>query len=147
MKFFGKDLEEVNKGYFGVRRCTICNEELRDVNLVEIYATNYVCFIPVRKTLICRMLVCQHCKSFMEISNDLWQYYSTYYNNRFNKATTDDIVNILTNISTQMEQNGVKLHLDDKESQQSFDLIYNSLAEKYKVWENVEEIISVFFKS
>lgn len=147
MKFFGKELKEVNKGYFGVRRCTICNEELRDVNLVEVYLTNYICFIPVHKTLIYRMLVCQHCNSFMKINDDLWRYYSTYYNKRFSKSTTDDIVNILTDISTQMEENGVKLNIDDKEAQQSLDLIYNGLIEKYKVWENVEEIISVFYKS
>ena len=146
MKFFGKEIQDVNKGYFGVRRCTICNEELRDVNLVEIYATHHVCFVPVRKSLVNRILVCQHCNSYMKINNELWKYYSTYYNKRFSKATTDDIVNILTNISNQMEQNGVKLNTQDDTAQQSLDLIYKSLTEKYEVCENIEEIISVFYK-
>ena len=60
MKFLGRELKEVDKGYFGVRRCTICNEHLRDVNLVEIYATNYVCFVPIKSTIVKRILVCQH---------------------------------------------------------------------------------------
>lgn len=147
MKFFGKELKGADRGYFGVRRCTICEEELRDVNLVEIHEITRVCFIPVRKTLVYRILVCQHCNSYMEINDDLWKYYSTYYNKRFDKATTDNIVKILTNISTEMEQNGVKLSIKDKEAEKSLDLIYNSLIDKYKVWENIEEIISVFFKS
>lgn len=146
MKFFGKDIKEVNKGYFGVRRCTICNEELRDVNLVEIYATNYFCFIPTKSTVIKRILVCQHCKAYMELDNKLWGYYSTYYNSRFNKTTTDDIVNTLKTISNTMEQNGVKLDIDDETSQQSLDLIYKSLCDKYGVCENIEEIVSVFYK-
>ena len=146
MKFLGRELKEVNKGYFGVRRCTICNAELRDVNLVEIYATNYICFVPVRKTLIKRLLVCQHCKAYMEIDDKLWGYYSTYYNTRFNKTTTDNIINTLTQLSTTMEQNGVKLDIDDDSAQQSLDLIYKSLCDKYGVCENVEEIVSVFYK-
>ena len=146
MKFLGKEIKDVDKGYFGVRRCTICDEQLRDVNLVEIYSTNHVCFVPLPKTLVSRILVCQHCHSYMEINNDLWRYYSSYYNKRFSKTTTDNIVNILTDISKQMEQNGIKLNTQDDASLQSLDLIYKSLSEKYKVCENVEEIISVFYK-
>jgi hypothetical protein len=146
MKFLGKEIKDVDKGYFGVRRCTICDEQLRDVNLVEIYSTNHVCFVPLRKTLVSRILVCQHCHSYMEINNDLWRYYSSYYNKRFSKTTTDNIVNILTDISKQIEQNGIKLNTQDDASLQSLDLIYKSLSEKYKVCENVEEIISVFYK-
>ena len=146
MKFFGKELKQVNKGYFGVRRCTICNEELRDVNLVEIYAVNHICFVPVSSTLVKRILVCQHCNSYMEISNSLWEYYSTYYNKRFNKPTTDNIIKTLINMNKQLEEKGVKLGIDDKTAEQSLDLIYKSLSQKYKVWENVEEIISIFYK-
>ena len=86
MKFFGKDIKEVNKGYFGVRRCTICKDELRDVNLVELYATNYVCFIPTKNVLIKRILTCSHCKAYMEIDNKLWNYYETYYNKYTRKS-------------------------------------------------------------
>ena len=146
MKIFGKDIKEVNKGYFGVRRCTICKDELRDVDLVELYAVSYFCCIPVRKTLVKRILVCKHCNSYMEINNDLWGYYSTYYNRRFDKPTTDSIIDILTTMSKQMEQHGVKLAIDSKADQKSLDLIYNSLAQKYDVCENIEEIISVFYK-
>lgn len=146
MKFLGKEIKEINKGYFGVRRCTICGEELRDVDLVEIYATNYFCFIPTRTTIIKRILVCKHCKAYMEIDNKLWSYYSTYYKDRFNKSTTDEIVNTLKTLSTNMEQKGTKLDIEDETSQQALDLIYKSLCEKYGVCENVEEIVSVFYK-
>lgn len=146
MKFFGKELSEINKGYFGVRRCAICNEELRDVDLVEICATNYFCFVPIRKTIVKRILLCKHCKAYMEIDNKLWGYYLTYYNQRFDKPTTDTIVNTLKTISSNMEQNGVKLDIDDDTSQQSLDLIYKSLCDKYGVYENVEEIVSIFYK-
>ena len=146
MKFFGKELKDVKKGYFGIRRCTVCDEMLRDVDLVEMHAINYICFIPLRNKIIGRLLVCRHCNAFMEINNDLWEYYSTYYNQRFNKATTDTIVNTLSNISNQMELHGVKLNMEDKIYTKSIDLIYKSLAEKYGVCENIEEIISVFYK-
>ena len=146
MKFLGKEFKEINKGYFGVRRCTICKGDLRDVNLVEITATNYFCFIPTRNIVIKRILVCQHCKAFMEIDDKLWRYYATYYNHRFNKRITDNIVNTLTTISNDMAKNGLELSTEDEASQQSLDLIFNKLCDKYNVSENVEEIVSVFYK-
>ena len=146
MKFLGKDYIEVDKGYFGVRRCTICNDNIRDVNLVEVYTANYFCFFPIRKTLFKRILVCQHCKAFMEIDNQLWGYYSTYYNNRFDKTTTDSIIGSLSKISNDIEKNGIKLKIDDESSQQSLDFIYSNLCKKYNTPQNVEEIVSVFYK-
>ncbi|MFQ6723759.1 MAG: hypothetical protein ACLRFE_00305, partial [Clostridia bacterium] len=137
MKFIGKKLKDFDRGYFGVRRCTICNYELRDVNLIEIYSTQYICFIPVRSIIAKRILLCNHCKAYMDIDNKLWEYYSTYYNQRFNKDVTDNIVGTLQNLSKDMEQNGVKLNIDDDASQKSLDLIYKSLCDKYGVCENV----------
>ncbi|MBQ7880535.1 MAG: hypothetical protein IJ358_01665 [Clostridia bacterium] len=146
MKFFGKGVKGVNKGYFGLRRCSVCNDELRDVDLVEMHEVNYVCFVPVRNKIGMRILVCKQCNSYMEINNKLWEYYNSYYNRRFNKTTTDNIVKILNDMSSQMAQKGVKLNVDNKADEQSLDLIYKGLTDKYKVWENIEEIISVFFK-
>ena len=45
-----------------------------------------------------------------------------------------------------MENGGVKLSIGEKTDTKSLDLIYNILTEKYGVCENVEEIISVFYK-
>lgn len=146
MKFFGKDIQEVNRGYFGVRRCTICKDELRDVNLVELYATSYFCFVPIKKELIKRILVCSQCNAYMEIDNKLWNYYSTYYNSRFSKTTTDSILGLLTRMSSEMDKKGVKLSMNDEASQKSLDVIYNGLIDKYGVEQNIEEIISVFYK-
>ena len=146
MKFVGKELKDINKGYFGVRRCTICNEELRDVNLVEIHSTNYVCFVPVKSSIVKRILVCNHCKAYMEIDDKLWQYYASYYNKRFDKSTTDNIIATLKSISNEMAQNGIRLKADDEASQKSLDLIFNKLCDKYNSVENVEEIVSVFYK-
>ena len=146
MKFLGKDIQEVNKGYFGVRRCTICKDELRDVNLVELYATSYFCFIPIKRTLIKRILTCSHCNAYMEIDNKLWNYYETYYNERFSKSTTDNILGLLTRMSNEMDKKGIKLKVNDDSSQKSLDVIFNGLIDKYGVEQNVEEIISVFYK-
>lgn len=146
MKFFGKDISKSNKGYFGVRRCTICNDELRDVDLVEIYSTKYVCFVPVYKTLLKRILVCKHCDAYMELDEKLWRYYVTYYNKRFDKITTDNILQTLDKMTAEMKNNGITLSISDETSQQSLDLIYKSLCEKYNTQENVEEIVSVYYK-
>jgi hypothetical protein len=146
MKFIGKDIKEVNKGYFGVRRCTICKDELRDVNLVELHVTNHFCFIPIKSEIAKRILVCSHCNAYMEINNKLWSYYESYYNSRFSKATTDNIVGMLTRMSSEMEKNGVKLSIGDDSSEKSLDMIFSGLANKYGVEQNVEEIISVFYK-
>ena len=146
MKFFGKDITEVNKGYFGVRRCTICNENLRDVDLVEIHATNYFCCIPIRSNIIKRILVCKHCKAYMEIDEKLWNYYASYYHKRLDKTTTDTIVKTLTDLSSDMAQNGIQLKVGDESSINSIDFIFNKLCNKYGVCENIEEIISVFYK-
>ncbi len=146
MKFFGEDIKQVDKGYFGVRRCTICNDELQDVNLVELNSNFNIFFIPVRKLASKHILVCQNCGAFMEINEELWKYYLSYLNKRFNKSTTDEIIQMLTDMNEQLITNGVKLELDNKYAQQSIDLIYRSMVEKYKVCENVEELISVFYK-
>ena len=146
MKFFGKDVKQVNKGYFGVRRCNVCNDELRDVELVELYAVNRVCFAPISQRLLKRILVCKQCNAYMEIDDKLWRYYNSYYNQRFNKSTTDSIISLLTTMNKDLEKNGVKLGVDDKISESSLDLIYRSLTQKYQVYQNIEEIISVFYK-
>ena len=146
MKFLGKQITEVNKGYFGIRRCTVCNEQLRDVDLVEIHSTNYFCFIPTSSNITKRILVCSHCKAYMEINQKLWEYYSTYYNNRFDKETTDTIINTLSSLSNEMSKKGVTLSIDDESSIESIDLIFNTLCNKYKTTQNVEEIVSVFYK-
>lgn len=146
MKFFGKDVKEVNKGYFGVRRCSICNDELRDVNLVELHVTNYFCFIPIKSEIVKRILVCSHCDAYMEINSKLWKYYETYYNDRFTKDTTDNIIGLLNAVSKEMDKKGVKLTMTDEACEKSLDVIYNGLIDKYGSEQNVEEIISVFYK-
>lgn len=146
MKFFGEEIKEVNRGYFGVRRCTICGEKLRDVNLVELYPTFNICFIPIKKRACKRILVCQECKAFMEIDESLWNYYASYINQRFDKSTTDGIIKSLADMNNALKKDGVNLKLEDEWAQKSIDLIYNSLVEKYGVWQNVEEIVSVFYK-
>lgn len=146
MKFFGRDVKQVDKGFFGVRRCTICEEALRDVNLVELQVTTNVFFIPVKSVCEKRLLVCQKCSACMEIDDELWGYYKTYLSKRFDKNLTHEIVGTLTELDGQMRDKGVNLSIDDKTMESSINLIYNSLVEKYKTWQNVEEIVSVFYK-
>ena len=146
MKFFGKSIKQIDKGYFGIRRCGICNNQLRDVNLVELQATNNVFFVPISSGKPKYLLVCQHCGAFMEINDELWKYYQTYYPMRFSKKITDDIVCTLSNLNKELENGGVKLDINDVSTQRAIDLIYKGLTEKYKVWQNIEEIVSVFYQ-
>lgn len=146
MKFFGKDVIQKDKGFFGVRRCTICDDVLRDVNLVELWVTTNVFFIPIKSWCEKRLLVCQKCGACMEINDELWKYYKTYLHKRFDKSVTHEIIGTLTNLENQMKNTGVNLSINSKTDEASINLIYNSLVEKYKTWQNVEEIVSVFYK-
>lgn len=145
MKFFGKDINEANKGYFGVRRCTVCDNNLRDVNLANINQTFNLFFLPVYKKTIGHILVCRTCNAYMNLDNKLWSYYSKYLSSRFNKTQTDEIVSTIKQVDNELKNNGVKLSVDDASCDKSLDLIYNILVEKYGSAQNVEEIISVFY--
>ena len=145
MKFFGKEIKEFNKGYFGIRRCTVCGNQLRDVGLSEVYERFNICFLPIYKRSIAHILVCKTCNAYMEIEDKLWKYYSKYLSSRFDKSTTDEIMSIVKKVDNELQNNGVKLNIQDGSADKSLDLIYNSLVEKYGCAENVEEIISVFY--
>ena len=142
MKFFGLNIKTKEKGYFGVRRCTECNA-LRDVNLVEIYGTERMFFIPTKKLNVKRFLICTSCGAALEINNDLWNYYKTY--NRFDKPTTDKVVQTLKQIDVDLANKNVDLRCEDKTSQTSLNLIFNNLIKKFGNPNNLEELISVYF--
>lgn len=142
MKFFGTDVKTEEKGYFGIRRCTECNA-LRDVNLVEIYGTERMFFIPIKKLGLKRFLVCSSCNAALEINKDLWNYYKTYP--RFDKHTTDQIVQTLKQIDLDLADNNVDLKIGSKESVSSLDMIYKNLIRKFGNPNNLEELISVYF--
>ncbi len=145
MKFFGKEIKEYNRGYFGIRRCTVCNNQLRDVDLADVYERFNVCFLPLYKRTFAHILVCKTCNAYMEIDNKLWTYYAKYLPSRFNKNTTDEIMSTIKKVDNELQNNGVKLNIDDTSSDKSLDLIYKILVEKYGCAENIEEIISVFY--
>lgn len=142
MKFFGLDIKTNEKGYFGVRRCTGC-KTLRDVNLVEIYGVERVCFIPVKKLSSKRFLICTTCGAALEINNDLWNYYKTY--NRFDKTTTDRVVQTLEQIDNDLSKQNLDLRCEDKFSEPSLNMIYDGLIKKFGNPNNLEELISVYF--
>ena len=145
MKFLGKEIKEYNKGYFGVRRCTVCDNQLRDVDWAEICERTNICFVPVYKRTISHILICKTCNAYMTINDKLWKYYSKYLGERFSKGTTDEIVTTIKKVDKELQNNGVKLSVEDSSADKSLDLIYNILVEKYGCAENVEEIISVFY--
>ena len=142
MKFFGTDVKTEEKGYFGIRRCTECNA-LRDVNLVDIHGTERMFFIPIKKLGLKRFLVCSTCNAALEINKDLWNYYKTY--SRFDKHTTDQIVQTLKQIDLDLADNNVDLKIGSKESVSSLDMIYKNLIRKFGNPNNLEELISVYF--
>ena len=143
MKFWGIDIKQKNNGYFGVRRCTNCNQ-IRDVELMELQGKKCVCFFPVKDLGTKRFLICSHCTAALEINDDLWEYYSKY-DYRFDKQTTDEIVDTLKNINNTLTSKEINLDFDSKDSQSALNLIYDKLCAKYNNPQNLEEIISVYF--
>jgi len=143
MKFFGIDVKENSKGYFGVRYCQNC-KKLMDVNLVELQGKECFFFVPIKQTPVKRFLVCNSCGAAFELDEDLWHYYSSY-SYRFDKSTTQEIVQTLQDIEKNLKENNVKLACEDKLSEASLNMIYKNLCEKYPNPQNVEELISVYF--
>ena len=142
MKFLGTDIKTDEKGYFGVRRCTECNA-LKDVNLIEVHGIERVFFMPIKKLGLKRFLICSSCGAALEINNDLWNYYSTY--SRFDKPTTDQIVQTLKQIDLDLANQNLNLKTGTKESLSSLDMIYKNLIRKFGNPNNLEELISVYF--
>lgn len=143
MKIFGRDVTETKKGYFGVRRCTIC-KALRDVNLLELKGVERFLFLPVKRLGIQRYLICEKCGAGLQINDDLWNYYKTY-EYRFTKETTDEIVKTLDKIAIDLKANHIELNYNDKSCENSLNMIYRNLCKQFSNPENVEELISVYF--
>ena len=142
MKFFGLDVKTSEKGYFGVRRCSEC-KSLRDVNLIEINGVERFFFMPRKTHPTKHFLICATCGAALEINKDLWHYYQTY--DRFDKQTTDQVVNTLQQIDSDLNSQNLNLKCEDKSSQTSLNLIFNNLTKKFGNPNNLEELISVYF--
>ena len=143
MKFFGIDSKQINKGYFGVRRCSQCNQ-INDVNLVDLTGTQCVCFFPIKKYPTRHFLVCSNCGAALEINEDLWNYYNSYPY-RFDKKTTDEIVATLDVIDQDLKQQGVNIKCGEEKNVNSLNMIFDSLCKKFDNPQNVEELVSVYF--
>lgn len=146
MKLLGYDIKEENKGYFGVRRCTECGNNLRDVDLTVLSKCFYILGIPIKTVEQKHFLVCKNCKASLHLNTKMWKYYATYLNERFSKRTTDEILNTLSTMNKDLVKNGINLNSEDEAFLPSLDLIYKKMVEKYGTWQNVEEIISVFYQ-
>ena len=77
------------------------------------------------------------------MSDELWDYYKTYYNKRFSKSKTDEILSILIKIDASIADNTVDY--TKKGFTSVLDMIYNSLIKKFPNGKNLEEVISVYF--
>jgi len=146
MKFIGPDVVKNNKGYFGVRRCSKCNE-LKEVNLLELKGVVRFFFLPVKTYITKRYLVCNTCQSVYEITNEQWNYYSTYLHNRLDKKTTNNVLDTLTKINNTFVDNGTFIDITKEIYHPSIDSIYEELIKKYGHKETLEELISVFFSN
>ena len=144
MKFIGDSIETKNLGYFGIRQCEVCGG-FWDVDLIEVKKVFRFCFFAVKTYAVKRFLCCQKCNACFEISPDLWSFYQTYQ--RFNKKTTDEIIDTLKRINNEFVSHGTFINLDDKIYHGSLDTIHESLAKKYGHEEYLEELISIYFSS
>lgn len=142
MKFFGLNVKTEEKGYFGVRRCNNC-KDIKDVKLMEVTGTENMFFIPIKKLGTKRFLICEKCGAALEINEDLWNFYKTY--DRFDKSTTDQVVQTLKQIDVNLNNSNVKLDCKDKFSENSINMIYDTLFKKFGNPNNLEELISVYF--
>lgn len=143
MKAFGFDVKTQNFGYFGVRRCGVCNS-LQDVDLLKFKGIIRFLFLPIKTVKEKRFLACQKCGACFEINDDLWNYYKTY-KERYSKRTTDEILKYIIAIDKDLQQNQINLMLDSEESKKSISMIFNELLQKYNNPNNLEELISVYF--
>lgn len=146
MKFIGPDIHKVNKGYFGIRRCSTCNE-LKEVNLLEIKGVVRLFFIPVKTFITKRFLVCEKCQSVYEITDDQWKYYSTYLHKRFDKKTSKQVIETLDNINQTFVNKGTIIDITKEIYHPSIDSIYEQLIKKFGHKETLEELISVYFSN
>ena len=142
MKFIGTDVVTYEKGYFGVRRCGNC-KDVRDVKLIEMCGKERLLFIPIKNIGKKRFLICEKCGAALEINDDLWNFYKSYP--RFDKDTTDEVLTTLKQIENNLNVSNVKLSCTDKLSENSLNMIYDSLNKRFNNPGNVEELISVYF--
>lgn len=144
MVFIGDGIETRNLGYFGIRKCEVCNA-FRDVDLIEVKNVFRFFFFPVKTYAIKRFLCCRKCSACFEINPKLWDFYQTYMNKRLNKKDTDDIISTLTKINNEFINQGTYIDIGDSIYHGSLDTIYSTLAKKYGESEYLEELISVYF--
>ena len=142
MKLFGLDIVQQNLGYFGVRRCSECGG-LKDVDYVKIRAVFRLFGIPIPLQTLKRFLVCSKCGAAFDISDELWEYYKSYYNKRFSKSKTDELISILIKVDANIADNSVDYSARGYNS--ILDMIYESLIKKFPNSKNLEEVISVYF--
>ena len=144
MKIFGADIIKKEKGFFGVRKCSNCNE-LREVTYLELQGVERFFFIPVKKYITKRYLHCSKCESLYEITDEQWTHYSSYLHNRVDKDTTSKIIKDLESINTVLKDKGTIIDVEDKIYHESLDSICDTLIKKYGHKEAIEEIMSVYF--
>ena len=143
MKVFDIKLKERNKGYLGIRRCTVCRD-LIDVDLILVKRKFYFLGIPLYTIGTNRCLKCKKCRAILCIDN-LWNHYKTYLKTRFNKQMTDDVINSLKEIDEGLKGQGISLNLRDEKDKKTIQYVYESLYKKYGNQKNIEEIVSIYF--
>ena len=144
MKIFGADIIKINKGFFGIRKCETCGE-LKNVNLLILKGVVRFFFFPIKTLITKKFLVCQKCEACYEITEDQWNYYSTYISNRLDQKTTEKVVQTLNDINKTFLNKGTIIDIDNEIYYPSLDNILISLAKKYGHEQSLQEIMSVYF--
>ena len=142
MKLFGLDVREQNYGYFGVRKCCNC-DAIRDVTYIKLAPVLRLLGLPISLGKARRFLVCTKCGAAFDVPEELWEHYKTYYNQRYSKSKTDELLSILIKIDANIADNTVDYR--NKGYDSVLEMIYNSLIGKFGNGKNLEEVISVYF--
>lgn len=131
---WGKNIKEI--GYYGVAKCKHCRNYV-DFDVCELSNNIKLYFVTVAKYNKKRYLRCGTCGCGYELDESQYDEILTKLPQRFDKATTDEIWNLV----------GKKISLIEGQiGVEDINKIKAELIDKYKKADNVSEIINTYLQ-
>ena len=131
---WGKNIKEI--GYYGILKCRNC-KNYADFDICELSSNVKLYFFTVAKYNKKRYLRCGTCGCGYELNKSQYDELLLKLPERFDKGTTDEILNL---INTRISQIDREINVED------IDKMRTELVEKYKNSDNVLEIIDTYFQ-
>lgn len=131
---WGKNIKKI--GYYGVLKCSHC-KNYADFDVCELSNNIKLYFVTVAKYNKKRYLRCAACSCGYELDEGQYNEILALLPKRFDKATTDEIWDL---IDAKIAQSEGTIDVED------VDKIKAELVEKYKNAENVSEIVDMYLQ-